>query len=122
MEMGSLAEWVTGLAETLAVVVALFLPIYKERKRRKRTQKKIDHMGYKLAKRVILDKQERGDQELSDLSSFKEFERFSSVISIIEDNEDILEYLQNIEDIVSDLEAGQTHSDQALKKLEEIKL
>ncbi|WP_156097121.1 hypothetical protein [Bifidobacterium bombi] len=35
MEIGTLAEWATAIAETLAVLVALFLP-YKERRKSER--------------------------------------------------------------------------------------
>lgn len=36
MEIGPLAEWVAGIAELLAVCVALFLPMYNEHKKLQR--------------------------------------------------------------------------------------
>ncbi|WP_367377477.1 hypothetical protein [Enterococcus gilvus] len=42
MEMGSLAEWVTGISELLAVCVALFLPYFRSKKKEDRNIKKTD--------------------------------------------------------------------------------
>lgn len=35
METGSIAEWVEGISETVALIVALFLPIISEKNKAK---------------------------------------------------------------------------------------
>lgn len=52
METGSLAEWVEGIAETVALIVALFLPIITERNKARRIKNKLQRIGLRLAKKL----------------------------------------------------------------------
>ncbi|MEO1772251.1 hypothetical protein [Candidatus Enterococcus ferrettii] len=86
MELGSLAEWVTGLAELLAVCVALFLPIFMDRNKRKRASKKLIVVTSNMALRVIQEKEENEGKRVEKLDSYKDFKEFQSVVSIIVDD------------------------------------
>ncbi|MCO6544201.1 MAG: hypothetical protein J6584_09595 [Lactobacillus sp.] len=67
MEIGPISEWVTAIAEVLAVVVALFLPYYEEQRK-----KRLRNRNLKLLlKRLTEDAMKKRDSEkLKNLESF----------------------------------------------------
>lgn len=55
MEIGSVAEWATAVAETAAVIVALFLPYIDRRKKDKKDSRNIKLMLRGLVTRALQD-------------------------------------------------------------------
>ncbi|MFD1431010.1 hypothetical protein [Lacticaseibacillus mingshuiensis] len=53
MEIGPLSEWVAGIAELLAVCVALFLPYYNERKKLRRKTRNLRVSLVKWGKQAL---------------------------------------------------------------------
>lgn len=76
MELGSLADWVTGIAEMLAVVVALLLPIISDKVKAKKEQKRLYNMTFLIAEDVLREKKEKPDAKIHGLQSFKHFKTF----------------------------------------------
>lgn len=86
MELGSLAEWGTGISELLAVCVALFLPVLTEWKKKKRSSSKLISVSSNMALRVIREKEENEGKRVERLDSYQDFKVFLSIVSIIVDD------------------------------------
>ncbi|VDG25503.1 hypothetical protein [Lactiplantibacillus mudanjiangensis] len=84
MEMGTLSEWIAATAETLAVIVALFLPYYTQRQERQRRKKRF--------KKII--QQSLANFAHGDLSGRDDFQSFVKISSLLEIDEDLLAILQ----------------------------
>lgn len=55
MEIGSVAEWATAVAETAAVLVALFLPYFERRRADRKSTRNLKIMLQGIVKRAIAD-------------------------------------------------------------------
>ncbi|MFC6182184.1 hypothetical protein [Lactiplantibacillus daowaiensis] len=84
MELGTLSEWVAATAETLAVIVALFLPYYTQRQARKARAKRFEKIVSQGISRLA-------EGDLADLDDFKSFVKISSLLEI---DDDLLALLQ----------------------------
>lgn len=71
MEIGSIAEWATAIAETAAVIVALFLPYVERRK----TERKEAH-SYKLSLYATVERSLKNNN-FDALRAFTEVSRFT---------------------------------------------
>lgn len=88
MELGSLAEWVTGISELLAVSVALFLPYFSEKKKKKKISDKLIVVTHNMVLRVLQEKEDNPGKKIEKLKSYSDFRQYASIVSII--NEDPL--------------------------------
>lgn len=78
MELGSLAEWVTGLAEIIAVVTALFLPQFQKRGQIKFKRKRTKNIILRSTKTLL------GTNKLTDDdTTFKTFKAYVSINQLL---------------------------------------
>ncbi|WP_125588705.1 hypothetical protein [Companilactobacillus jidongensis] len=80
MQSGSLADWVTGIGELLAVTVALFLPYIDKRKNIVTWNIRAKQMIYRSAKKLI---QNNGNNDIQSNENFKNLNLFIEVYSTI---------------------------------------
>ncbi|MQS74894.1 hypothetical protein FHL06_00595 [Lactobacillus halodurans] len=81
MEMGSLAEWVEGLGELLAVCVALFLPYYQACKKKQEKNQRAKQVIIGTSKTIL---------ELNNIQKsieFDELKTFVAVYSVLTTND-----------------------------------
>ncbi|WP_159721599.1 hypothetical protein [Enterococcus sp. CSURQ0835] len=129
MELGSLAEWVTGLAEFIAVIVALFLPFFRERREKKQTTLHLISIGLKLAHRILKEKARAPEQDLTELADFEFFTRYVSTVTIINSEHQVFLVLTQIADLLDQVQQAELSVSQAEvqlknltpKKLREVK-
>ncbi|AEV95747.1 hypothetical protein [Pediococcus claussenii] len=94
MNIGPLSEWVTAIAETIAVCVALFLPMITQSRERHRREIKFKRMITKLTNETLA-----GDDEArQELASFL---RISLYIVQSSKEDDIMDIGSRINDILS---------------------
>lgn len=122
METGSLAEWVEGLGELLAVSVALFLPYYQQRKNnRERNQR---------AKQVIVSTTTSllNQSQIQSAITFEELQKFISIYAVLSTNNKTIEIIDIGDEILeiigdqnqlNDLQKGQLQ--QLIAKLKNLK-
>ncbi|WP_119326879.1 hypothetical protein [Companilactobacillus musae] len=122
METGSLAEWVEGLGELLAVSVALFLPYYQQRKNnRERNQR---------AKQVIVSTTTSllNQSQIQSAITFEELQKFISIYAVLSTNSKTIEIIDIGDEILeiigdqnqlNDLQKGQLQ--QLIAKLKNLK-
>lgn len=94
MEIGSLAEWVEGLGELLAVSVALFLPYYQQRKtNRERNQR---------AKQVIIGTTSSllNQSHIQSSVTFEELQKFVSIYAVLSTNNKTIEIIDSGDEIL----------------------
>jgi hypothetical protein len=123
MEIGSLAEWVAGIAEALAVTVALFLPYYQKRKADKNSNQRAKQVITRTANKMIKE------NDVQTGGNFIELKRFIEIYSVLATSDktvEIITYGDSILEIVGDsnqLDDKQIADiKQLLKKLDEVKL
>ncbi|GEO77816.1 hypothetical protein FD29_GL000399 [Companilactobacillus mindensis DSM 14500] len=102
MELGSLAEWVEGLGELLAVSVALFLPYYQQHKQTKEKNQR--------AKQVIIGSTNTllSQNEVAGTASYRELAGFVSIYMVLVTNDKAGEIITLGSDII-DIINNQTH-------------
>lgn len=99
MEIGSLAEWVEGLGELLAVSVALFLPYYQQRQENKKKNQRAKQVIISTAG-TLLDQ-----TEIQKSPNFVELQQFVSIYAVLSTNSktiNIVELGDNILDTIAD--------------------
>lgn len=99
MEIGSLAEWVEGLGELLAVSVALFLPYYQQRQENKKKNQRAKQVIISTAG-TLLDQ-----TEIQKSPNFVELQQFVSIYAVLSTNSktiNIIELGDNILDTIAD--------------------
>lgn len=94
MNIGPLSEWVTALAEIIAVCVALFLPMITQSRERHRREIKFRRMITKLTNRTLAG----DDGARRELASFL---RISLYIVQSSNEDDIIDIGSRINDILS---------------------
>ena len=97
MEIGSLAEWVAGIAEALAVTVALFLPYYQKRKADKNSNQRAKQVITRTANKMIKE------NDVQTGGNFIELKRFIEIYSVLATSDktvEIITYGESIMEIV----------------------
>ncbi|WEV65156.1 MULTISPECIES: hypothetical protein [unclassified Bifidobacterium] len=69
MEIGSLAEWATAVAETAAVLVALFLPYLERRRNDRKNSRNLKIMLRGIIERALKDQNSHSLESFLNLSS-----------------------------------------------------
>lgn len=118
MEIGSLAEWVTGLSELLAVCVALFLPFISEKQRRKRTTKKLVTITHNMAIRVLQEKEKSSEKKVENLDSYEKFKQFVSIVSLINEDLPTLDKINKFQDLLLSVNKDNSNLPSIYKMLE----
>ncbi|HCD08110.1 MAG TPA: hypothetical protein DEQ50_07640 [Lactobacillus sp.] len=97
MEIGSLAEWVEGFGELLAVSVALFLPYYQQRQDNKKKNQRAKQVITSTAKDLLnLDK-------IQNSTDYLELRNFVAIYRVLSTNGKVLKIIEvgsNILDII----------------------
>ncbi|WEV47479.1 hypothetical protein OZX62_04210 [Bifidobacterium sp. ESL0690] len=70
MEIGSLAEWATAVAETAAVLVALFLPYFERRRADRKSTRNLKIMLQGIVRRAVADNDPKSLETFINVSSF----------------------------------------------------
>ena len=117
METGSIAEWVEGIAETVALIVALFLPIISERNKAKRVQNKLKRIGLRLAKKVLEEKIVNKDIPVPALNEYKVFKRYTGFVFTFNDSQNLFNTLWDID---TDLKKLTSDNDDIIKEIDKI--
>ncbi|MBO0462708.1 MULTISPECIES: hypothetical protein [unclassified Enterococcus] len=116
MESGSLAEWIEGIAETVALIVALFLPIISERRRANRINTKMKKIGLRLAKKALEQKLHQIDIPMTNLSEYKAFKKYIGVVFTFNDSQSLFNILWDVD---TDLKYA-TDEEDLLNKIQKI--
>lgn len=114
MEIGSLAEWVEGGAEILAVSVALFLPYFQERRQNRAKNQRAKQVIISTAEQLLRDTNIKSDKILSELQGFVQ------VYSMLATNDktiDIIAQGSAIIDVVGDSDALSNDQQQDIKRI-----
>jgi hypothetical protein len=117
METGSIAEWVEGISETVALIVALFLPIISERNKAKRVQNKLKRIGLRLAKKVLEEKIVNKDISVTELNEYKVFKRYTGFVFTFNDSQSLFNTLWDID---TDLKKLTSDNDSIIKEIDKI--
>ncbi|MGM0172924.1 hypothetical protein [Enterococcus sp. DIV0800] len=117
METGSLAEWVEGIAETVALIVALFLPIITERNKARRIKNKLQRIGLRLAKTALEQKMVHNEIEMVKINEYKNFKRYIGIVFTFNDNQELFNTLWEID---SDLKKLSDDYSEQINELEKI--
>ncbi|WP_407885851.1 hypothetical protein [Levilactobacillus sp. N40-8-2] len=81
MELGTWSDWFEGVSEILAVVVALFLPVVQEKKRKRATRQRVNQNIRRLTLDLMANP-ERDIQWKSDFNSLQTLLRlYSSLLT-----------------------------------------
>ncbi|WP_334328602.1 hypothetical protein [Companilactobacillus sp. HBUAS59699] len=102
MQSGSLADWVTGIGELLAVSVALFLPYFNRRKTIITWNTRAKKMILRSVKKII---KVNGTDDIQTNEDFENLSLFVEVYSIIATSAstiNIITYGDEILDIIGD--------------------
>ncbi|WEV68680.1 hypothetical protein OZX73_05160 [Bifidobacterium sp. ESL0775] len=70
MEIGSVAEWATAVAETAAVLVALFLPYFERRRADRKSTRNLKIMLRGIVRRAITDNDPKSLETFLNISTF----------------------------------------------------
>lgn len=111
MELGSLAEWVEGLGELLAVSVALFLPYYQQHKQTKEKNQR--------AKQVILGTTHTllEQTQVAGSTNFKELSGFVSIYTVLATNDKAGEIITLGSDIIDIIDNQATLSSKQVEQI-----
>ena len=119
MEVGSLAEWVEGGAEILAVSVALFLPYYQTRKNTRAKARRVKQVIIATT-RELLD-----SSDIPNTNEYRELTLFVSFYGALGTNDNALKAIgigNNIVDIIdSDKQLSESKKHQVKMKIHELK-
>lgn len=97
MEIGSLAEWVEGLGELLAVSVALFLPYYQQRQDNKKKNQRAKQVITSTTKKLL------SLEKIQNSTDYLELQRFVAIYGVLSTNDNALKIIEvgsNILDII----------------------
>lgn len=94
MEIGSLAEWVEGLGELLAVSVALFLPYYQQRQENNKKNQR--------AKQVIISTSGAllNQTEIQKSPNYAELQQFVSIYAVLSTNSKTVQIIELGDEII----------------------
>lgn len=120
MEIGSLASWVEGISESLALIVALFLPIVTEKQNSKRAQQKLQRIGVRLVNQMVEEKQKYPDQLITETENYKEFNQYITTVSIINDDQQTVTVLMEMNELLQGLDRDTYTIEEAKSKIKEL--
>ncbi|UQS81431.1 hypothetical protein MOO45_08095 (plasmid) [Bombilactobacillus folatiphilus] len=119
MEIGSLAEWITGIAEVAAVVVALFLPSYQARKARKVSQQRIMNLVRSLLNDLLSKVKATPDMDIAASDEYSDFQKLVSILAVTDADLVNIDILRQIEGLLTDSDRGDT-TEQLVVKVENL--
>lgn len=99
MQLGTLAEWVTGITNIVAVCVALFLPMYQEEKKKKSAQRRIKMMATDTVNEMLVMLKNNSDEDITKSKAFENFHLLTTISAITDGdaiNISILRQVQNL--------------------------
>ena len=99
MQLGTLAEWVTGITNIVAVCVALFLPMYQEEKKKKSAQRRIKMMATDIVNEMLVMLKNNSDEDITKSKAFENFHLLTTISAITDGdaiNISILRQIQNL--------------------------
>ncbi|WEV42551.1 hypothetical protein OZX57_03760 [Bifidobacterium sp. ESL0682] len=70
MEIGSIAEWATAVAETAAVLVALFLPYFERRRANQKSSRNFKLMVRGLIQRAVQENDPHSIESFLNIATF----------------------------------------------------
>lgn len=82
MQIGTLAEWVTGITNLFAVCIALFMPMYQTHKSKKEAQTRIIRMTTDLVNSLLVLKSKKPHLNLSTTKEFTNLQLLTNISSI----------------------------------------
>lgn len=95
MEIGTLAEWVTGISNVVAVCIALFLPLYQQRKEKRAAKLRICRLARDLTNSLV-QIHARNPQTLQSTKEFDELNLLKTVSAITDSDVINPEILQSL--------------------------
>jgi hypothetical protein len=101
-----MAEWVSGIAELIAVVVALFLPAFREKKAKSKAAKRLIRIASKMADNVIHDKGKNIKVPLGSTDNYQNLNKFIDIAVLANDDEFLTATLLTILEIINQLDEG----------------
>ncbi|WP_125768872.1 hypothetical protein [Lapidilactobacillus wuchangensis] len=118
MEIGTLAEWVAGLSELLAVIVALFLPMYRAHRQNEKQEQQVLKVSFRIGKRVVRDKAAHPDTAMDQLASYQDLRKFSTVVSLVTDSSAVIIFLHDLDETLLAVDQGQLSAAKAIQKID----
>lgn len=118
MEIGTLAEWVAGISELLAVIVALFLPMYSAHRQNKKQEEQVLKVSFRIGKRVVQDRAAHPETAMTKLESYQDLRKFSTIVSLVTDSTAVIIFLHDLDEILSAVDRGQLTADQATQRID----
>ncbi|MCH4056882.1 hypothetical protein [Lapidilactobacillus gannanensis] len=118
MEIGTLAEWVAGISELLAVIVALFLPMYNAHRQNRKQEEQVLKVSFRIGKRVIQDKADHPETAMDKLESYQDLRKFSTVVSLVTDSTAVIIFLHDLDEILVEVDHGQLTAAKASQQID----
>jgi hypothetical protein len=107
IELGSLAEWVTGISELLAVLTALFLPLISEKIKNHRTRKRLIEIAFSMAKNVTKVAKCTEGSTINDMENYKIFKKYKEITTLITGDAIELAIFEQINECLLSLNNGE---------------
>lgn len=118
MEAGSIAEWVEGIAETVALIVALFLPIITERIKGKKTDKKLKRIGLRMAKKALVQQEQEIDTSIKELSDYKAYKKYIGIVFTFNDSQELANIFWDVDVLLKKVSEKRLSSSEAVEKID----
>lgn len=118
METGSIAEWVEGIAETVALIVALFLPIITERVKARRTDKKLKRIGLRLAKKALAQQELEKTTPIKELSEYKAYKKYIGIVFTFNDSQELSNTFWDVEVLLKKVGENRLSIPEAVGKID----
>jgi len=112
MEIGSLAEWVEGCGELLAVSVALFLPYYQQRKANREKNQRAKQVIIGTASALL------NQGKIQNSINYKELQQFISIYSVLATNSKIITIIELGDDILDTIGDNNELNDDQKKQIQ----
>lgn len=120
MQIGSLAEWVTGIAELLAVAGALFLPMIRTRIETKKSMRKNIKMAHAITDNIIHEKKTDPTVPVSQLHAYKDFRLFINLVEWRTDDENAIVFMETLKRIIFKLDDPNTDFTEVQQEVKEL--
>lgn len=117
MQSGSLADWVTGIGELLAVSVALFLPYFNRRKTIVTWNTRAKKMIFRSVKKII---QNNGKEDIQVDENYENLSLFIEVYSIIATSSSTIKIITCGDEILDIIGNSSKLSDTQITKIQNI--
>lgn len=100
MEIGNLAEWVAGIAKTIAIIGAIALPIVSEYKKRKTSVKRLARREYELTMELMNERHE-SNQLITELESYQQLKSFMTMLMVVSDDDELIKISDQINEALN---------------------